>query len=135
MINIIAGPKGTGKTKKIIEAANSAVATTKGNIVFITDTNRYMYDLNRNVKFINVQDYSVAGEVALCNFVKGVIAGNRDIEDIFIDGCARISGKPLSEMAEFFYLLDKESDSCDIKITLTCSGEVADMPAFVAKYL
>lgn len=135
MINIIGGPKGTGKTKMIIDSANASVATASGNVVFVTDTNRYMYELNRNVKVINVKDYKIAGEEALCGFIRGIIAGNRDIENIYIDGCARIAGKPLSEMAAFFYMLDKVSEDCNMKITLTCSSELSELPPFVAKYL
>ena len=78
MIKIICGPKGSGKTKMLIEIANDAVATAKGHLVFITDTKRYMYDLKREIRFIDVTDYSVAGEDALCGFVKGTIAGSYD---------------------------------------------------------
>lgn len=135
MIKIICGPKGTGKTKKIIDAANAAFENAKGNIVFITDTDRYMYDIRREVKFINVANYNVAGEEAFCGFVKGVIAGNRDIEDIFVDGCARITGRPLAEMSAFFYLIDKVSEDCNLSVTLTCSAAKEDLPPFIAKYL
>lgn len=135
MIKIICGPKGTGKTKQIIDAANKAFETAKGNIVFVTDTDRYMYDIRREVKFINVVNYKVAGEEAFCGFIRGVIAGNRDIEDIFIDGCARITGKPLAEMSAFFYLMDKVSEDCGLSITLTCSSAKEDLPPFIAKYL
>lgn len=69
MIKIICGAKGSGKTKKIIEAANEAVVGAKGHLIFITDTKRYMYDLKREVRFIDVTDYNVAGEEALCGFV------------------------------------------------------------------
>lgn len=62
MIKIICGPKGSGKTKRIIDAANGAVDTAKGHLIFITDTKRYMYDLRREVRFIDVSDYSVAGK-------------------------------------------------------------------------
>ena len=65
MIKIICGPKGSGKTKRIIDAANAAVADAKGHLIFITDTKRYMYDLKRDVRFIDVTDYAVAGEDAL----------------------------------------------------------------------
>ena len=46
MIKFITGAKGTGKTKIIIDMANDNVATAKGDIVFVTDTDRYMYSLN-----------------------------------------------------------------------------------------
>ena len=65
MIKVIYGAKGTGKTKQMIDAANEAVKTAKGHLVFITDTKRGMYDLEREVRFIDVTDFDVAGEAAL----------------------------------------------------------------------
>ena len=62
MIKIICGTKGSGKTKKIIDAANGAIEKAKGHLIFITDTKRYMYDLKRDIRFIDVSDYSIAGE-------------------------------------------------------------------------
>ena len=76
MLRIICGPKGTGKTKCIIEKANETVAVAKGHMIFITDTKRYMYDLKRDIRFIDVTDYAIAGEDALCGFIKGAIAAN-----------------------------------------------------------
>ena len=51
MIKLVYGSKGTGKTKQLIDAANMNVQNAKGVSVFITDTKRYMYDLNRNIRF------------------------------------------------------------------------------------
>ncbi len=135
MIKIICGPKGSGKTKKIIDAANEAVATAKGHLVFITDTKRYMYDLKREIRFIDVTDYSVAGEDALCGFIKGAIAGSYDNEYIFVDGVARIAGKNLKDMAQLFYMLDKIATLRDLTVTITCSCEQQDLPDFAKKYL
>ena len=89
MIKVIYGAKGTGKTKQMIDAANAAVATAKGHLIFITDTKRGMYDLAREIRFIDVTDFDVAGEAALCGFIKGVIAGNHDNEYVYIDGASR----------------------------------------------
>ena len=110
MIKVIYGAKGTGKTKQMIDAANEAVKSAKGHLVFITDTKRGMYDLEREVRFIDVTDFDVAGEAALCGFIKGVIAGNHDNEYIYIDGVMRIAGKKASELGAFFYMLDKVSE-------------------------
>ena len=135
MIKVIYGSKGTGKTKMLIDAANSAVATAKGHLIFITDTKRYMYDLERDVRFIDVSDYDVAGEAALCGFVKGVIAGNNDNEYVYVDGAVRIAGKPVSELAAFFYMLEKVSENNNLTITVTVSAEKDELPDFVAKYI
>ena len=135
MIKIICGPKGSGKTKHIIETANSAVSTAKGHLVFITDTKRYMYDLKRDIRFIDASDYSVAGMDALCGFVMGVIAGSYDNEYIFVDGIARISGKPIKDMAQTFYMLDKVAELRDLQLYVTCTCTEDELPEFVKKYL
>lgn len=134
MIKIICGPKGTGKTKQLIQAANLNATAAKGLSVFITDTKRYMYDLNREVRFIDVTDYNVAGEEALCGFVAGVASGNHDNEYIYIDGIVRVTGKPVEELAKTFYMLEKLSNDNGLVITVTCSAVKEDLPDFVAKY-
>ena len=135
MIKVIYGAKGTGKTKMMIDAANATVALAKGHMIFITDNKRGMYDLEREVRFIDTSDYDIAGEAALCGFIKGVIAGNNDNEYVFIDGVARIAGKPVQEMAAFFYMLEKVGKDDGVTITVSVSAEKEELPDFVTKYL
>ncbi len=134
MIKVIYGAKGTGKTKMMIDAANGAVNEAKGHMIFITDTKRYMYDLEREIRFIDVSEYDVAGEAALCGFIKGVIAGNHDNEYVYIDGIVRIAGKPISEMAAFFYMLEKVAKNDDLVVTVSVSAAKEELPDFVTKY-
>ena len=135
MIKVIYGAKGTGKTKMMIDAANAAVEQAKGHLIFITDSKRGMYDLEREIRFIDTSDYDIAGEAALCGFIKGVIAGNHDNEFVFIDGVMRIAGKPVAEMAAFFYMLEKVAEKNDITVTLSVSATKEELPDFVAKYV
>ena len=135
MIKVICGPKGSGKTKRIIDTANEAVAGAKGNLVFITDTKRYMYDLKREIRFIDTSDYSIAGEDALCGFIKGVIAGSYDNEYVYVDGIARIAGKAIKDMAQFFYMMEKVSEMRSQTLYITCSCAEEELPDFAKKYL
>ena len=135
MIKVIYGAKGTGKTKMMIDAANATVEKAKGHMIFITDSKRGMYDLEREVRFIDVSDYNIAGETALCGFIKGVIAGNHDNEYVYIDGVVRIAGKPVAELAEFFYMLDKVATDGGLTITVSISATAEELPDFVTKYL
>ena len=135
MIKIICGPKGTGKTKIIIDEANKKIEEAKGHLIFITNTKRYMYDLKRDIRMIDTSDYQIAGEEALCGFVKGVVAANNDNEYLFIDGAARIAGKEIKDMAAFYYMLDKLSEENGLTVYVTCSADKAELPEFVTKYL
>ena len=135
MIKVIYGAKGTGKTKMMIEAANAAAKEAKGHLIFITDNKRGMYDLERDVRFIDVSDYDIAGEAALCGFIKGVAAGNNDNEYVFIDGVVRITGKPVNELAAFFFMLDKVAKDNNLTITVSVSATKEELPDFVAKYI
>ena len=135
MIKVIYGAKGTGKTKMMIDAANAAVEQAKGHLIFITDSKRGMYDLEREVRFIDVTEFDIAGEVALCGFIKGVIAGNHDNEFVFIDGVMRIAGKPVAEMAAFFYMLEKVAKDTGVTVTVSVSAAKEELPDFVSKYL
>ena len=121
MIKIICGPKGSGKTKRIIDAANEAVKTAKGHLIFVTDTKRYMYDLKREIRFIDVSDYS--------------IAGGYDNEYLYVDGIARIAGKQLKDMAQFFYMIEKLAQLRDLHVYITCSCAEEELPDFAKKYL
>ena len=135
MIKVIYGAKGTGKTKLMIDAANATVPQAKGHMIFITDSKRGMYDLEREIRFIDTSEYDIAGEAALCGFIKGVIAGNHDNEYVYIDGVVRIAGKPVAELAAFFYMLDKVSKTNNLTITVSVSAAKEELPDFVAKYL
>ena len=135
MIKVIYGAKGTGKTKVMIDSANEAVKEAKGHLIFITDSKRGMYDLEREVRFIDTSEYDIAGEAALCGFIKGVVAGNNDNEYVFIDGVVRIAGKPVQEMAAFFYMLEKVAKNDNITVTVSVSATKEELPDFVSKYI
>ena len=87
MIKFITGAKGTGKTKIIIDMANDNVATAKGDIVFVTDTDRYMYSLNYRVRMVNAKQLkrgdAPVSEEALIGFIKGLLESNSFRENVF----------------------------------------------------
>ncbi len=57
MVQILAGEKGEGKTKRLIAMANEASATAEGCIVFVDDDNSRMYDLNHKVRFVDTPKF------------------------------------------------------------------------------
>lgn len=134
-MKIIYGPKGTGKTKAIIDCANSVVEDAKGHVIFITDTNRYSPDIKIQIRFLDVTGFEIQGECGLRGFIKGIVAANGDNEYIFIDGIARIAGKNLSELGSIFEAMEKLENDYAVKFVVTCSSTKEDLPEFVLKYL
>ena len=50
MIDIIAGAKGKGKTKILIQQVNDDIKLTKGTIVYLDKNNKHMYELR--IRFV-----------------------------------------------------------------------------------
>ena len=46
MVSIIAGEKGKGKTKILLEKANEAVSKANGSVIYLDKSSKHMYELN-----------------------------------------------------------------------------------------
>lgn len=135
MVKIIYGAKGTGKTKIAIDMANTEAKETKGLVVFVTDTNRGMFDLNYQVRLINTTEYNVMGMEGLRGFVKGIVAANTDNQHIYIDGIARITDKSLAELEDLFVAIEKLGEDHNVEFVITCSAAKEDLPEYLTKYI
>ena len=135
MIHLIDGAKGWGKTKKIIEMANASIDTAGGDIVFITDTNRYMFDIKYQIRFVNTEEHHIFTEEALLGFIKGLIAGNHDIKTIYIDGAQHNARKEVENMQDFYSELEAIAERQDVEFVLCVSKNEEDLPDFLKKYL
>ncbi len=139
MIQLITGAKGSGKTKRIIDMANDNVDVAKGDIVFVTDTDRYMYSIRYQVRVINTAVLKYDGEQnvredALIGFIKGILAGNHDIESFYIDGAHRMLGRTVQEMEDFFTDIYKVAKETETTFYLTVSENEENFPEFLKKY-
>jgi hypothetical protein len=134
MINIIYGAKGTGKTKQIIDRANDSVEEAKGNIVFLTDKIGYTYHINYSIRLIMVKEYDISDDYDFLGFIKGLIAGNSDIEHFYIDGLHRICNKPISELARLFLKLEEVGEKQGVDFTMAISLAEEEMPEYLQKY-
>ncbi len=135
MIKIIYGSKGSGKTKKILDAAEDALVATKGDVVFLATTTRYRASIKPQIRFIDMVEEGVASKDGLIGFLKGLLAGNYDIEYVFIDGFYKMMGVSIDspEVAEFFLALDNMPSAINFVLTVSCDAD--DMPAFISKYI
>ena len=129
MISVIYGAKGSGKTKRVIDAANLAAQSASGQVIFITD-NADSLSVDPNVRFINLGEFGVKSEAEFIGFVKGMLATNFDIQKVFIDGMCRLLGKPAEEPKPVFDTMAAVADNVDFVATVSA----ATLPAFLKPY-
>lgn len=91
MISIIAGAKGKGKTKILIQQANDDIKTTNGTIVYLDKNNKHMYELNNKIRLIEVPEYKVASTDMFIGFIAGIISQDHDLDKIYLDSFLKIA--------------------------------------------
>jgi len=135
MIKVIYGKKGSGKTKRMIELANQSLSDRKGQVVFIDDDNRYMYELNRDIRFVDAGEFKIQSPEGFHGFLCGMLAQNYDIDLIFIDGFLKIVNTPVDQIEFFFNDLNDLSEKFNVHFVISVSGDPGNAPDFLNQYL
>ena len=135
MIKIIAGNKGSGKTKRLIDMTNETAKTTSGNVVFLDKDNSYMYEIDRAIRFVNVNDYRVQSAEMFLGFLGGMLASNYDISVIFIDAFLKLIGINIADADWFFTSLEQYGQKHDVTFELSVSADPETLPDFAKAYV
>ncbi|MDL2236543.1 hypothetical protein LJC56_01760 [Christensenellaceae bacterium OttesenSCG-928-K19] len=135
MIQLIYATKGSGKTKRLIDMANEELSTTKGDVVFIDDDKRYMYDVKHQIRFVDVKDYKIESCDALYGLLCGMVAQNFDIQAIFIDAFLKIIGKDVEEIEDYIKKIDDLATKNQFKAVIIISADPDAAPDYLKKYI
>ena len=136
MVQLIYGKKGSGKTKRLIDMANQEVETAKGDVIFIDDDKRYMYDVKHEIRFVNVKEYDIDSEEKLFGFICGMCAANFDISAFYLDAFMHIIKKDVSELEVFVKSIEQLARNNDnLKLVINVSADPADAPEFLKQYI
>ena len=135
MIHVIMGLKGSGKTKKLIDGINAAVAQASGDVVCIEYGKKLTYDVTYKVRLVDSQEYGIRSVEMLKGFVSGMHAGNFDITHVFIDNLYKTIGKDVAVMEEFVAWCARFAADNSMEITMTISEDPANVSDEVKKYI
>ncbi len=134
MIKLITGKKGTGKTKILIDKINETVKSTNGNIVCIEKGDNIRRSISYKVRWCDVEQFGIEGVEAFYGFVAGMLAGNYDIKDIFVDGIFKIAGRDYEAFGAMLEKLDKLTGE-DSVVTFTVSADVEELSENVKQFI
>ena len=126
MIHVIMGLKGSGKTKKLIDGINAAVAQASGDVVCIEYGKKLTYDVTYKVRLVDSQEYGIRSVEMLKGFVSGMHAGNFDITHVFIDNLYKTIGADLASAEEFIAWAAKFAADNSMEITVALSEDPAN---------
>lgn len=133
MIKLIIGSRGSGKTKQMVDMINTAVKQVNGNIVCIEKGMKLTYDLDHKCRLIDMAESRIEGEDMLYGFIAGILAGNYDIEEIYMDGVLKILDRDLDALGRVLEKLEAlNGESC--KFIITVSADEAALPESVKRY-
>ena len=135
MINIIMGLKGSGKTKKLIDSINQAVAEAHGDVVCIEYGKKLTYDVSHRVRLVDSAEYGICNLDMLKGFLSGLHAGNFDITNVYIDNLYKTIGADRAQGEAFILWCDKFAADNNMNITITVSDDPAAASEEIKKYL
>ncbi len=135
MIHVIMGLKGSGKTKKLIEAINTAVANANGDVVCIEYGRKLTYDLSYKVRLVDSKEYGINSPAMLKGFLSGLHAGNFDITNVFIDNLYKTIGDDTAAGEEFVAWCAKFAADNNMEITITISQDPSEVSEGMKQYL
>ena len=136
MVKLFAGEKGEGKTKKLIQMANSALETSDGNIVYIDDDGRNIHELKYKIRLVNTADYPPKTYNEFIAFVYGMLSQNSDISNIYIDSLSGvIEGIDSKNVEKTLVQLENIAKNHKIEFFVTLNCNPNELTDEAKKYL
>ena len=135
MIKLIVGKKGTGKTKILINMVEDALKATNGNVVCVEKVPKLTYDIPSSVRLMETSKDNIEGYDEFYGYITGILSGNFDITDLFIDSTLRIGGRDYAELGNFLEKLNGTLADREVNVVFTVSADKEDLPESVTKFV
>lgn len=135
MVKLLIGHKGSGKTKTMIDMANSGLEKVNGSVVFINKNHRLTYDLKYRIRVICMEEYEQIENIdEYIGFILGIVSQDHDIEMVFIDSILKHAQITLENLEEFFARLSDISVKYGPDFIVSVSADREELGDYINKY-
>ena len=135
MVKLIAGPKGNGKTKALVELIKHAVDEENGSVVCVEKDKNFTFDIPHTVRLIHASDYSFQSVEFFKGFISGLHAADYDISHVFIANLLKMFDEPdMNKVAELLDDLNAFGEKEHIKFTITATADPETFGDNIKKY-
>ena len=128
MVSIIAGEKGKGKTKILLEKANEAVSKANGSVIYLDKSSKHMYELNNKIRLINVSEFPIMSADGFIGFLSGLISSDHDIEAVFLDSFLKLAVLEGADITSTIDRIETLGEKYGITFVLSVSMDASDLP-------
>ena len=131
MIEIIAGVKGKGKTKILLDKVNADIKSTEGTLVYLDKNNKHMYELSNRVRLIEVPEYGIESSDMFVGFIAGIASQDHDLDKVYLDSFLTIAKVGEGALEDVMTKLQKLSDKFGVDFLISASMDKDQMPEAV----
>ncbi len=129
MVQLIAGKKGKGKTKHLLDKVNAEVKTASGNITYLDKSTKHMFELNNKVRLINVTDYLITNSDEFIGFICGILSQDHDLQQMYLDSFLKIACLEGKDVTPVIDKLEKIGNVFGVDFFISISLDEDEMPA------
>ena len=130
MVKFITGEKGSGKTKWLIDRANTEYNSGNGNIAFLDVDDDHIFSLDYNVRLINLSEYHLEYLDSLYGFICGMMSMDYDLEQIYVDSFYKmVDMNDDEELVRIYKDLERISTEREVEIYINIDRTVDEMPS------
>lgn len=128
LVQLIIGNKGKGKTRYLLEKVNSEIKVVPGNICYLDKSSKHMFDLNNQIRLINVADFMIENTDQFIGFILGIISQDHDLQQMYFDGFLRIARLEGKDITKTVKRICKISDTFGVNFFISVSLDESDVP-------
>ena len=128
MVQIIAGKKGKGKTKHLLDMANATIKGANGTVVYLDKSAQHMYELNNKIRLINVNEFPITSPESFLGFICGIISQDYDLETMYLDSFLKLSCLEGSDISDTYMTLKKISEKYHVTFVVSISRDADELP-------
>jgi len=135
MVKLVLGAKGKGKTKYLLDNANAEAKSSDGVVIYLDKNAKHMFELDRNIRLINVNEYPIPDFEVFMGFICGLISGNSDIESIYFDSFLTLANIENADVSEDIDKLITLSAKLNVDFIVSISLDESELSEKFKEYI
>ncbi|MGL4760551.1 MAG: hypothetical protein ACRC6T_14190 [Sarcina sp.] len=136
MIKLFFNKIGSGKSKELMNLANTDIKEIKGTSVFIDNDDKRIFSVDSKIRFISMKEYPVTTYNEFSAFICGVLSNDYDIENMYIDNLSKIIKEFDVKLLDYYLEdLNKLSIKYNVNVFMNVHSENEVIPEKVKAYI